>query len=118
MASSIPEITELKLLQKQRILQVKFADKTCFELSCEYLRVFSPSAEVRGHGQQPLKLVLGKQDVNIIDIQPVGNYAVKFIFDDGHNSGIYTWQTLYDLGRDYLKNWQNYQHRRSLEYGE
>ncbi len=114
----LPEIIELKLLQKQRILQVKFADTTCFELTCEYLRVFSPSAEVRGHGQQALNLVLGKQNVNIIDIQPIGNYAVKLIFDDGHNTGIYTWQTLYDLGTHYPKNWQDYQQRRALQYGK
>lgn len=106
-----PDITEIKLLQKQRLLTVQFADGIHYELSCEYLRVFSPSAEVRGHGDQPMKLVMGKKSVNIIDIQAIGNYAVKLIFDDGHDSGIYSWQTLYELGRDQTQNWQTYQQR-------
>ena len=79
----LPEVTEIKLLQKQRIVQITFADNDSYELSCEYLRVFSPSAEVRGHANQSKPPVLGKQAVNITDVEAVGNYAVKFIFDDG-----------------------------------
>ena len=105
------EITELKLLQKQRVLQVTFSDGVQYALSCEYLRVFSPSAEVQGHSGQPMKLITGKQDVNIVDIQPVGNYAVKLIFDDGHDSGIYSWETLFELGSKQQQNWQWYQQK-------
>ena len=75
-------------------------------MSCEYLRVYSPSAEVRGHGQAVLQT--GKKDVNIIGIDPIGNYAVKLVFDDGHNSGIYSWETLYDLGVQQQHLWQQY----------
>jgi len=107
----IPELLEIKLLQKQHTVELRFDNQKDYQLSCEYLRVFSPSAEVRGHGSQPRKLITGKQHVNITDIKPIGNYAVKFIFDDGHDSGIYSWQTLYDLCRDYPKKWQWYQHR-------
>ena len=80
-------------------------------LPCEYLRVFSPSAEVRGHGGGEMKIVTKKQEVNIKKIEPVGHYGIKPIFDDGHETGIYTWKTLYELGRDYEKNWQYYLER-------
>jgi len=103
--------TEIKLLQKDRVLELTFDTGEHFVLSCEYLRVHSPSAEVRGHGLEQPKLVLNKQNVNIIGIDPVGHYAVKLIFDDGHNSGIYSWETLYDLAKNYTDNWQRYLQR-------
>lgn len=99
---------DLKLLQKSRNLELSYADGSKFDLSCEYLRVFSPSAEVKGHGPGQEKLQAGKKNVNIIAIEPVGNYAVKFFFDDGHNSGIYTWQYLYELAKKQETNWQSY----------
>ncbi|MEM1243583.1 MAG: gamma-butyrobetaine hydroxylase-like domain-containing protein [Pseudomonadota bacterium] len=90
---------EIKLLQKQRMLFIDFGTEQ-FELSCEYLRINSPSAEVRGHGMdntQKPKPASGKSNVNIISIEPVGNYAVKLIFDDGHHTGIYSWDYLYEI---------------------
>lgn len=103
-----PVLSEVKLLQKSRCLQLHFADGQSFELPCEYLRVFSPSAEVRGHHDSERKLVTGKQDVNIIGIEPVGNYALKFIFDDGHDTGLYTWEYLFELSVQHKINWQDY----------
>jgi DUF971 family protein len=100
--------TEIKLLQKSKLLYVTFEDGVRFELPCEYLRVFSPSAEVKGHGGQGGQLVLGKKDVNIVGIDPVGHYAIKLIFDDGHQTGIYSWDILYELGQNYQQNWQDY----------
>ena len=97
----------IKLHQKSRQLEVSFSGNT-YLLPYEYLRVFSPSAEVRGHGNQELTLVGGKKDIQVTDIEPVGQYAIKLSFDDGHDSGLYTWQTLYELGRDYSDNWQTY----------
>lgn len=90
--------TEIKLLQKDRMLSVTFDDGKSFSLSCEYLRVNSPSAEVQGHGGEGKRIVTGKQDVMIAEIEPVGNYAVKLIFDDGHDTGLYTWEWLYEHG--------------------
>jgi DUF971 family protein len=103
-----PTPTDIKLLQKSRTLEIAFDNGEHFSLPCEYLRVFSPSAEVRGHGMEEPKLITGKETINIIAIEPIGNYAVKLVFDDGHDTGLYSWQTLYDLGRDYKKNWQRY----------
>lgn len=100
--------TEIKLHQKTRILEVTFQDGTCYELPCEYLRVFSPSAEVKGHGPDTATLQVGKENVNIVHIEPVGNYAVRLDFDDGHSSGFYSWETFYELGRDQEKNWAIY----------
>jgi len=97
------ELEEIKLLQKQKLLCLKFKEDQYFELPCEYLRVFSPSAEVRGHGG-PMKIVTGKKDVNIIAIEPVGHYAVKLVFDDGHQTGIYSFDTLYELACNYKKS--------------
>lgn len=102
---------DMKLLQKSRVLEVTFDNGEHFVLPCEYLRVFSPSAEVRGHGMGEGQLVTDKQEVNIIGIDPVGNYAVKLIFDDGHDTGLYSWQTLYELGINYQKNWARYLER-------
>ncbi|MBV34737.1 MAG: 1-(5-phosphoribosyl)-5-((5-phosphoribosylamino)methylideneamino)imidazole-4-carboxamide isomerase [Rickettsiales bacterium] len=102
-----PVPSAIKLHQKSRQLEVCFSGNTYF-LPYEYLRVFSPSAEVRGHGNQELTLVGGKANVQVTDIEPVGQYAIKLSFDDGHDSGLYTWQTLFELGRDQSSNWTNY----------
>lgn len=106
MSQSLPP-SDIMFHQKSQQLEVVFADHI-FKLSAEYLRVFSPSAEVRGHGGGPLKLVPGKKDVKIIGIEPVGHYAIKLTFDDGHDSGLYTWQTLRELGEEFDQNWQEY----------
>ena len=90
--------TDIKLHQKSRILEISFDEGSTFELSCELLRVYSPSAEVKGHGPGQGVLQISKEQVNITEIDPVGNYAVRLVFDDGHNSGIYSWDYLYDLG--------------------
>lgn len=108
---SAPIPIDIKFLQKARNLEITFDTGQTFTLSCEYLRVFSPSAEVRGHGVGEGMLVTNKQAVNIVGIEPVGNYAVKLTFDDGHNTGIYSWETLYDLAVNYQKNWHRYQER-------
>lgn len=100
--------TDIKLHQKSRMLEISFEDGKTFKMSCEYLRVYSPSAEVRGHGHGQEVLQLGKEGVNIEKIEPVGNYAVALHYDDGHNSGIYSWETLYDLGENQAKYWADY----------
>ena len=106
MSSPLP--TEITLHKSKRTLEIAFADGKRFTLPCEYLRVYSPSAEVRGHGPGQETLQLGKEDVNIEKIEQVGTYAIQPTFDDGHESGIYSWETLYDLGVNYLKYWQDY----------
>lgn len=98
--------TELKLHKESRILEIAFNDKEKYELPCELLRVYSPSAEVHGHGQEVLQL--GKEKVNIDSIEPVGNYAVCLRFDDGHETGIYSWDLLHDLGANKDKKWEAY----------
>jgi len=103
-----PHPVSIKLRQKSRLLIVSFDDGSEFELSCELLRVWSPSAEVRGHGPGQEILQKGKENVNIREVEPIGNYAVRLIFDDGHESGIYTWDYLYDLGRRCDSYWQRY----------
>lgn len=100
--------TEIRLHKKSKRVAITFDDDLHFELPCEYLRVFSPSAEVRGHAKEIRKLVVGKKDVSIINIEPVGSYAVKFIFDDGHATGLYTWEILRDLSVNFNRNWQDY----------
>ena len=103
--------TEIKLHQASRVLEVAFDDGAHFQLPCEYLRVFSPSAEVRGHGPDSATLVTGKEAVNISAIEPVGHYAVKLVFDAGHSTGLYSWSILYDLGANQERNWQDYLRR-------
>ena len=103
--------TEIRLKRAERLLLVSFADGASFELPCEYLRVFSPSAEVRGHGLIEPILVQGKQDVGISAIEPVGNYAVKLTFSDGHDTGLYSWTFLRALGELRAANWRRYQER-------
>lgn len=100
--------TEIKLHQKSRVLELSFDDGYTCNLPCEYLRVFSPSAEVRGHGPGQEVLQVGKELVGIEKLEPAGNYALKIHFDDGHNTGIFTWSYLYELGHDYDENWQKY----------
>ena len=112
-----PIPTEIKLHQQSRILEVAFNDGSRFEMPCEYLRVFSPSAEVRGHGPGQEVLQVGKKNVEIKAIEPVGQYAVVLMFSDGHDSGIYSWDYLYDLGRKQDFYWQAYL-RRLEEAGE
>ena len=103
-----PIPSEIKLHQQARELEISFNNGRNFRYSCEYLRVFSPSAEVRGHSPEQATLQTGKKNVAIIDIQPVGNYAVKLVFDDGHDSGLYSWEYLYQLGTEQTANWQDY----------
>jgi len=109
--SKTPKPTEINLHQKSRTLEIAFDDGNRFELPCEYLRVYSPSAEVRGHGPGQEVLQIGKQDVNIKEIEPVGNYAIQLHFDDNHNTGIYSWDTLYDLGINKETLWKEYLQR-------
>lgn len=104
----MPHPTNIKSRTKSRVLEVSFDDGSVFELPYEYLRVFSPSAEVRGHGPGQEQLQLGKHEVVIAQVEPVGNYAVKLVFDDGHNTGLFTWAYLYELGRDRPQKWQSY----------
>ena len=99
--------TELKLHSQSRVLEILFEDRR-FMLPCEYLRVYSPSAEVKGHGPGQEVLQVGKEAVNIVSIEPVGNYAVKFIYSDAHNSGIYSWDYLHELGEKRTEKWQDY----------
>jgi DUF971 family protein len=103
--------TDIVLHQKSRRLEVAFDDGTRFQLPCEFLRVYSPSAEVRGHGPGQETLPLGKEDVNIARIEPVGNYAVKLCFDDGHDTGLYSWEWLHYLGTDQQQLWDRYLQR-------
>ena len=103
--------TEIKLHQQSRILEISYHDGARFELPCEYLRVYSPSAEVRAHTGSVARLVTGKENVNITKMTPVGQYAIKIFFDDGHNSGLYDWDMLYKLGEQYEANWNRYLER-------
>ncbi|MEI9988139.1 MAG: DUF971 domain-containing protein [Aliidongia sp.] len=100
--------TELKLKQAERRLDIIFDDGTVFTLPAEYLRVESPSAEVQGHTPSQKKLVAGCAAIGIRRLEPVGNYAVRIVFDDGHDTGIYSWSYLYELGRDQPGKWQLY----------
>lgn len=109
---NVPVPTEIRLRTESRLLVVAFADGKRFELPCEYLRVYSPSAEVRGHGIGQEVLVLGKEQVGIKAIEPVGQYAVRLIFDDGHDTGLYTWKYLYELGSEQPRKWAEYQLRK------
>jgi DUF971 family protein len=108
MDRNTPRPTEIKLHQKSRLLEIAFDDGKRFTLPCEYLRVFSPSAEVRGHGPGQEVLQVGKRDVEIKDIEPVGSYAVKLVFSDGHDTGLYSWEYLYELGEKQESSWKSY----------
>ena len=100
--------TEIRLQKKSRQIVIAFDDGNRFELSFEFLRVNSPSAEVKGHGPGQEVLQTGKEDVQITAIEPVGHYAVRLVFDDGHDTGLYTWKYLYDLGAERDSRWQAY----------
>lgn len=100
--------SEIKLHQKSRVLELSYPDGQHFELSCEYLRVYTPSAEARGHGPGQETLQVGKRDVTIERLEPVGNYAVQPFFSDGHDSGIYSWDLLYRLATHRDELWQSY----------
>ncbi|MEA3404398.1 MAG: DUF971 domain-containing protein [Pseudomonadota bacterium] len=107
----MPHPTNIKLHQLSKKLKVSFDSGETFELPCEYLRVYSQSAEVTGHAPGQEVLQVGKQEVNITDITPVGNYAIKLHFDDGHDTGLYTWERLYELGVNQEKYWVDYLRR-------
>ncbi len=108
MAYQTPIPTEIKLHQLSRKMEITFEDGLHRELTCEFLRVFSPSAEVRGHSEAQAVLQVGKADVNIEKIEPVGTYAICLYFDDGHDSGIYSWDWLYHLCQNHDELWQEY----------
>jgi DUF971 family protein len=108
MDRNTPRPTDITLHQKSGLLDVVFDDGASFSLPVEYLRVFSPSAEVRGHGPGQEVLQTGKRAVGVKAIEPVGVYAVKFVFSDGHDTGIYSWDYLYELGLKRESNWKSY----------
>ena len=103
-----PRPTDIRLHQTSRMLEISFDDGKSARLSCEFLRVYSPSAEVRGHGVGQEVLQTGKEDINISAIEPVGNYAVRLVFTDGHNTGLYSWDYLYELAQNYEAMWLDY----------
>ena len=107
-ASANPWPTELRLRKDRKTLTVVFDDGETFDLPAEYLRVCSPSAEVQGHSPSERRTVGGKQNVEILEVHPVGNYAVRLVFDDMHSTGIFSWDYLAELGRNRDKYWQDY----------
>ena len=107
----MPQPTEIKLHQNSRVMEVSFADGKIFKFTFEFLRVYSPSAEVRGHGPGQEVLQTGKKEINIERIEPVGVYAVQLAFSDGHETGIYSWELLYDYGVHHDELWQSYLQR-------
>ena len=106
--SPAPVPTEVKLHQTSKVLELTFSDGHAFRLPYEFLRVYSPSAEVRGHGPGQETLQVGKKDVAITDVEPVGHYAIRPTFSDGHDTGIYSWEYLHDLGLRQSELWQRY----------
>jgi DUF971 family protein len=106
--ATTPHPTEIKLHQASRVLEISFADGSTFRLPYEFLRVYSPSAEVRGHGPGQEVLQVGKRDTGIKEVESVGHYAIRPAFSDGHDSGIYSWDYLYDLGLRQADLWQRY----------
>ena len=111
--SPIP--SEIKLHQKSRLFEIAFDTGERFQLSYEFLRVFTPSAEARGHGPGQETLQVGKRDISIERIEPVGNYAIRPVFSDGHDSGLYSWDMLYNLGKHHEELWQTYLDRLEAE---
>ncbi len=112
---STPSPTEIKLHQKSRMLEIAFEDGKRYTLAFEFLRVYSPSAEVRGHGPGQEVLQIGKKDVEITQVEPVGSYAVQLVFSDGHDSGIYSWDYFYNLGANQDAMWTHYLERMQEE---
>lgn len=104
----MPNPLDIAVRQKSRVLEIAFDDGSSFAIPFELMRVYSPSAEVKGHGPGQEVLQLGKREVGITDVEPVGNYAIKPLFDDGHGSGIFTWDYLYKLGKEQASLWQQY----------
>ena len=100
--------TELRLHKDRKTFTVSFGGGEGYDFSAEYLRVLSPSAEVQGHSPEERKTVSGKRDVGIMEVLPVGNYAVRLVFEDMHSTGIYSWDFLRELGRNHDRNWQDY----------
>lgn len=107
----MPTPTEITVHQNSRALELAFDDGTTFNLPFEFLRVYSPSAEVRGHGPGQETLQVGKRNVGVSEVVPVGSYGIKLVYDDKHDSGIYTWAYLYDIGQDQHALWLDYLHR-------
>lgn len=105
---NLPRPVDIRLHQASHVLEIVFDDNTSARLSCEFLRVYSPSAEVRGHGAGQEVLQTGKEDVNITGIEQVGHYAVKLIFSDGHDTGLYSWEYLYHLAKNHDALWLEY----------
>jgi DUF971 family protein len=114
---STPVPTAITLHRASKRLEIAFDDGSQFMLPFEFLRVYSPSAEVRGHGPGQEVLQVGKRDVDILDLEPVGNYAVRPVFSDGHDSGLYSWDYFYQLGQQHDTLWQQYLERLALEGG-
>lgn len=106
LSAQSPYPTEIKYHQNSRLLEIKFSTEKIFIFTCEFLRVYSPSAEVRGHGHPVLQT--GKKEVAIVSIEPVGNYAIRLLFSDKHDTGIYSWDYLYDLGEKQVFYWEDY----------
>ena len=100
--------TEIRLKQAEKLLEIAFDDGATFRFPAEYLRVESPSAEVQGHGPGQKRLVANRAQVGIVGVEPVGNYAIRIVFDDLHDTGIYSWTYLYELGREQEKRWAEY----------
>jgi DUF971 family protein len=108
MADDAPWPTELRLHKDRKALTIVFDNGESFALPAEYLRVRSPSAEVQGHSPDERKTVSGKKDVAVLEVNPIGNYAVRLVFDDMHSTGIYSWNYLRELGRNHERYWQDY----------
>jgi DUF971 family protein len=106
--SDTPIPTDIKLHQKSRFVELFYENGERYELDFEFLRVFTPSAEARGHGPGQEVLQTGKRNVEIVRIEPIGNYALCFVFSDGHDSGLYSWDLLYNLGKHHDELWQDY----------
>lgn len=113
-----PSVSKIRWHKSSRQLELGFSDGSHFSFSAEFLRVHSPSAELRGHGNQPPKLVVDKEDVTITAIRPVGHYAMQLVFSDGHDSGIYSWSWLQELGQNQTELWQQYCARRHRHQAE
>ena len=111
MSGGVPWPTDLAYRKDDRALKVTFDDGTSFKLPAEYLRVESPSAEVQGHGSAQKQTVAGKRNVEVARIEPVGRYAVRIVFNDGHDTGLFSWSYLHELGREQAKRWADYERR-------
>ena len=108
MTGSEPRATDIKIKRAEKILEIAFGDGAVFSLPAEYLRVESPSAEVQGHGPGQKVLVAGRRHVGIANVEPVGNYAIRIVFDDLHDTGIFSWRYLYQLGAEFDDRWAAY----------